>query len=146
MDRNVGYIISNPRCTCAAPLRSSRESSKCNDHGSDIGHRPRNPGSLWTQCWLGTDRILGLHDLVLVDAGGSLHGYFSDISRTFALKDSLISSVDLVAWRQKAAHTAAQEGKGRMYGCRFCASTIRTFIHPSVGPLSVNSIYVLACN
>jgi Xaa-Pro aminopeptidase len=63
----------------------------------------------------GTDRTLGIHDLILIDAGGSLHGYFSDITRTFALKDSLIRAVDLVAWyvvheAQKAAHDTAKEG------------------------------------
>jgi len=63
----------------------------------------------------GTDRKLGVHDLILIDAGGSLHGYWSDITRTFALESSQIETVDLVAWyivqaAQKAAHKAANEG------------------------------------
>jgi Xaa-Pro aminopeptidase len=63
----------------------------------------------------GTDRALGVHDLVLIDAGGSLHGYWSDITRTFALESSSIRTVDLVAWfvvqaAQEAAHEAAREG------------------------------------
>lgn len=63
----------------------------------------------------GTDRSLTVHDLILIDAGGTLHGYYSDITRTFALKESLIRTVDLVAWyavqeAQKAAHQAAKVG------------------------------------
>jgi Xaa-Pro aminopeptidase len=63
----------------------------------------------------GTDRVLGVHDFVLIDAGGSLHGYWSDITRTFALKESLIRTVDLVAWfvvqgAQQAAHKIARAG------------------------------------
>ncbi|EIW60043.1 peptidase M24 [Trametes versicolor FP-101664 SS1] len=38
----------------------------------------------------GTNRVLGKHDFVLVDCGGSLHGYESDVTRTFALPDSVI--------------------------------------------------------
>ena len=29
----------------------------------------------------GTDRVLGKHDFVLIDTGGGLHGYQSDVTR-----------------------------------------------------------------
>ncbi|EJD53292.1 Creatinase/aminopeptidase [Auricularia subglabra TFB-10046 SS5] len=63
----------------------------------------------------GVDRTLGKHDLVLIDAGGSLHGYSSDITRTFALPDSEIPSKHLEIWyivhaAQAAALSAAKAG------------------------------------
>ncbi|KAI0306784.1 peptidase M24 [Multifurca ochricompacta] len=36
----------------------------------------------------GTDRALGPSDLILIDSGGSLHGYESDVTRTFYLGES----------------------------------------------------------
>ncbi|KLO14165.1 Creatinase/aminopeptidase [Schizopora paradoxa] len=61
----------------------------------------------------GTDRILGLEDFVLIDCGGSLHGYQSDITRTYALPESRIHTTHLSLWftvlnAQSAAHLAAQ--------------------------------------
>ncbi|OCH95053.1 peptidase M24 [Obba rivulosa] len=46
----------------------------------------------------GTDRTLGKHDFVLIDAVGSLHGYSSDVTRTFALPGSTIPSSHLRLW------------------------------------------------
>lgn len=78
----------------------------------------------------GGDRELGKHDLVLVDTGGVLHGYGSDITRvclvlhspqsgiscalqTFALPESEIPSEHLAIWytvlrAQSAAASAAR--------------------------------------
>ncbi|KAI1794518.1 Creatinase/aminopeptidase [Ganoderma leucocontextum] len=38
----------------------------------------------------GTDATLGKHEFILIDTGGSLHGYRSDVTRTFALPGSEI--------------------------------------------------------
>src|ERR1700761_573283 len=62
-----------------------------------------------------TDRELTKNDLVLIDVGGTLHGYHSDITRTFALEKSEIATVDLVAWytvqlAQRSAHNVAKNG------------------------------------
>lgn len=43
----------------------------------------------------GTDKILKQSDFILVDAGGSLHGYTSDVTRTFALSQSRISQKNM---------------------------------------------------
>jgi len=63
----------------------------------------------------GTDRELGESDFILIDTGGSLHGYESDITRTFALKDSIIPTGHLELWNivrsaQLAAHHTARNG------------------------------------
>jgi len=63
----------------------------------------------------GTDRILGPEDFVLIDCGGSLHGYKSDITRTYAIPESTIHTSHLSIWftvltAQSAAHAAAQNG------------------------------------
>ena len=62
-----------------------------------------------------TDRVLTKNDFVLIDVGGTLHGYHSDITRTFALEKSEIATVDLVAWyavqlAQRSAHSVAMNG------------------------------------
>ncbi|KAH8117304.1 Creatinase/aminopeptidase [Phellopilus nigrolimitatus] len=58
----------------------------------------------------GTDRTLGKEDFVLFDCGGTLHGYHSDITRTFALRESTIPSDHLKVWfTVRAAQTAALE-------------------------------------
>jgi len=60
----------------------------------------------------GTDRILGKEDFILIDCGGSLHGYSSDITRTFALPESTIPTEHLSIWftvhgaQKVALHTA----------------------------------------
>ncbi|GJE95184.1 creatinase/aminopeptidase [Phanerochaete sordida] len=46
----------------------------------------------------GTDRRLRKRDMVLVDVGASLHGYVSDVTRTFALEDSAIPMEHLDIW------------------------------------------------
>jgi Xaa-Pro aminopeptidase len=56
-----------------------------------------------------------VEDLVLIDCGGSLHGYNSDITRTFALHESTISEEHLTIWyavqeAQAAAAKAATNG------------------------------------
>ncbi|KAI0063463.1 peptidase M24 [Artomyces pyxidatus] len=63
----------------------------------------------------GTDRALGPHDFVLIDCGGSLHGYVSDVTRTFLLPDSSASTRHLALWHlvhvaQARALQAAQAG------------------------------------
>ena len=63
----------------------------------------------------GTDRVLTSIDLVLFDIGGTLHGYYSDLTRTFALRDSHIPTQALEKWflvqtAQEAAAKAAKEG------------------------------------
>ena len=63
----------------------------------------------------GTDRVLTAHDFVLVDAGGTLHGYWSDVTRTFAVQGSRIYTKDLDVWyivqaAQRAAHQSARRG------------------------------------
>ncbi|KAF8509540.1 Creatinase/aminopeptidase [Gautieria morchelliformis] len=52
------------------------------------------------------DRVLGKLDLVLFDITGALHGYYSDNTRTFALKESSIPSEHLDMWH--SIHTAQQ--------------------------------------
>ncbi|KAI0363464.1 peptidase M24 [Pilatotrama ljubarskyi] len=54
----------------------------------------------------GTDRLLGKHDFILIDCGGSLHGYRSDVTRTFALPDSTIPLRYQALWR--IVHAAQQ--------------------------------------
>ncbi|KAI0362285.1 peptidase M24 [Trametes cingulata] len=54
----------------------------------------------------GTDRVLGKHDFVLIDCGGSLHGYRSDVTRTFALPDSTVPLRYQALWR--IVHAAQQ--------------------------------------
>ncbi|KAH9934675.1 peptidase M24 [Fomitopsis serialis] len=46
----------------------------------------------------GTDRVLGAHDFVLVDCDGGLHGYQSDVTRTYALPESTIHAAYLRVW------------------------------------------------
>ncbi|CCL99336.1 uncharacterized protein FIBRA_01354 [Fibroporia radiculosa] len=63
----------------------------------------------------GTDRILGPHDFVLIDCDGSLHGYQSDVTRTFALPGSSIHAAHLRLWHlvhsaQANALRAARNG------------------------------------
>jgi Xaa-Pro aminopeptidase len=63
----------------------------------------------------GTDRILTSNDLILFDIGGSLHGYYSDLTRTFALRGSHIPTQALEKWflvqaAQQAAARAAKAG------------------------------------
>ena len=63
----------------------------------------------------GTDRALAPSDLILFDIGGSLHGYYSDLTRTFALLDSHVPTQALEKWflvqtAQEAAARAAKEG------------------------------------
>ncbi|KAI0797702.1 peptidase M24, structural domain-containing protein [Abortiporus biennis] len=47
----------------------------------------------------GTDRVLQNDEFVLVDCGGSLYGYQSDLTRTFALDDSKIISSRQDIWK-----------------------------------------------
>lgn len=63
----------------------------------------------------GTDRVLGQSDLVLIDTGGSLHEYHSDVTRTFILPDTRAPDEYLGHWfavhaAQTAAFDAAKEG------------------------------------
>ncbi|PCH38133.1 Creatinase/aminopeptidase [Wolfiporia cocos MD-104 SS10] len=63
----------------------------------------------------GTDRVLGAHHFALIDCDGSLHGYHSDVTRTFALPDSTIHNAHLRLWQlvhsaQAHALTAARNG------------------------------------
>jgi len=63
----------------------------------------------------GTDRVLGPHDFALIDCDGSLHGYHSDVTRTFALPDSTIHAAHIRLWHlvhsaQANALSAAQNG------------------------------------
>ncbi|TCD66692.1 hypothetical protein EIP91_001046 [Steccherinum ochraceum] len=46
----------------------------------------------------GTDRVLQPNDFILIDCGGYLHGYESDVTRTFALPDSTIPKFSLGLW------------------------------------------------
>ncbi|KAG6832685.1 hypothetical protein H0H92_012257 [Tricholoma furcatifolium] len=56
----------------------------------------------------GTDRILNASDFVLFDCTGSLHGYYSDVTRTVALPESVISAEHREIWDSvHAAQTAA---------------------------------------
>ncbi|KAF8184894.1 peptidase M24 [Mycena galopus ATCC 62051] len=63
----------------------------------------------------GTDRALGKNDFGLFDCTASLHGYKSDVTRTFALSGADIPAEHLQLWRdvraaQSAAITTAHEG------------------------------------
>ncbi|KAI0082761.1 peptidase M24 [Panus rudis PR-1116 ss-1] len=63
----------------------------------------------------GTDRLLGPQDLILIDCGGSLHGYESDVTRTFALPESKIPPDHICLWNyvrqaQTIALNAARNG------------------------------------
>lgn len=63
----------------------------------------------------GTDRVLSKADFVLIDCGGSLHGYNSDVTRTFAVEGSVIPPEHLSIWylihtAQRAALSAAYDG------------------------------------
>ncbi|KAG8984572.1 hypothetical protein FRB93_006417 [Tulasnella sp. JGI-2019a] len=62
-----------------------------------------------------TDKTLSKHDMITFDVGGSLRGYWSDVTRTFALPTSQIPSGHLQIWKtvqdaQMAALTMAREG------------------------------------
>ncbi|KAF8604705.1 peptidase M24 [Ceratobasidium sp. AG-I] len=46
----------------------------------------------------GSDRVLHTRDLALIDTGGSLHNYESDVTRTFALPDSDIPEKHVRIW------------------------------------------------
>ncbi|TFY65499.1 hypothetical protein EVG20_g5567 [Dentipellis fragilis] len=54
----------------------------------------------------GTDRALGADDFVLIDCGGSLHGYQSDVTRTFALPRSSPDPEYVFLWI--TVHTAQE--------------------------------------
>ncbi|OAX40048.1 Creatinase/aminopeptidase [Rhizopogon vinicolor AM-OR11-026] len=63
----------------------------------------------------GTDRVLGKTDFILIDAGGVLFGYHSDVTRTFMLRDSFIPPEHTTIWfdvqrAQTLAHAVAREG------------------------------------
>ncbi|PVF98193.1 Creatinase/aminopeptidase [Serendipita vermifera] len=64
----------------------------------------------------GTNRQLGEEDFALFDIMGSLHGYYSDLTRTVAIPSSKIPSQKLHTWylvhaAQRAAFTEAREGR-----------------------------------
>ncbi|KAI0035730.1 peptidase M24, partial [Vararia minispora EC-137] len=46
----------------------------------------------------GTDKALSVNDFVLIDCGGALHGYKSDVTRTFALPGSQLSATQRKLW------------------------------------------------
>ncbi|KIO29190.1 hypothetical protein M407DRAFT_70902, partial [Tulasnella calospora MUT 4182] len=61
------------------------------------------------------DKILERQDLITFDVGGTLHGYWSDVTRTFALPESHIPSRHLEIWNvvkeaQNAAFKVAVKG------------------------------------
>ncbi|KII88686.1 hypothetical protein PLICRDRAFT_111447 [Plicaturopsis crispa FD-325 SS-3] len=62
----------------------------------------------------GTDRVLGKSDFALIDCGGALHGYYSDVTRTFALPESDIPAEHIDIWHHVqaaqlvASHTARE--------------------------------------
>ncbi|KAG2149388.1 peptidase M24, structural domain-containing protein [Suillus clintonianus] len=63
----------------------------------------------------GSDRVLGKADLILIDTGGVLFEYNSDVTRTFMLHDSSIPLEHTTIWydvhtAQTLAHVAAREG------------------------------------
>lgn len=63
----------------------------------------------------GTDRVLGQSDLILIDTGGSLYEYHSDVTRTFVLPNTQVPDEYLGHWfavhaAQTAAFNAAKEG------------------------------------
>ncbi|KAH0830408.1 peptidase M24, structural domain-containing protein [Lanmaoa asiatica] len=56
----------------------------------------------------GTDRVLGTSDLILIDTGGVLFGYNSDVTRTFQLEESEIpEDHSRMWWDVHAAQTTA---------------------------------------
>ncbi|KAF8436944.1 peptidase M24, structural domain-containing protein [Boletus edulis BED1] len=56
----------------------------------------------------GTDRVLGRSDFILIDTGGVLFGYHSDVTRTFQLEESEIpEDYARIWWDVHAAQTAA---------------------------------------
>jgi Xaa-Pro aminopeptidase len=62
-----------------------------------------------------SSRKLTTSDFILIDAGGSLHGYVADITRTFALPKSQISKEHLKIWdlvheAQAAAYASVTQG------------------------------------
>ncbi|TFK42729.1 Creatinase/aminopeptidase [Crucibulum laeve] len=61
----------------------------------------------------GTDRSLQASDFALFDCTASLHGYYSDVTRTVALHESHIPSDHLQIWRSvhKAQHAASLAAK-----------------------------------
>ncbi|EGN96078.1 hypothetical protein SERLA73DRAFT_76078 [Serpula lacrymans var. lacrymans S7.3] len=63
----------------------------------------------------GSDRVLDTSDFVLIDCGGALFGYNSDVTRTFMLEDSSIPMDHVLYWgdvhaAQRAAYDAAKAG------------------------------------
>ncbi|KAF9789878.1 Creatinase/aminopeptidase [Thelephora terrestris] len=63
----------------------------------------------------GGDAVLGANDLVLIDCGGTLHNYWSDLTRTFALPATILTERQLEIWyavrdAQAAALEAAKNG------------------------------------
>lgn len=63
----------------------------------------------------GSDRVLRADDMVLIDTGGSLHNYEADVTRTFALADSVIPAEHVRIWEtvskvQMYAFGIAREG------------------------------------
>ena len=59
--------------------------------------------------------MLRSNDLILFDIGGTLHGYWSDLTRTFALRESHVPTEALEKWflvhrAQQAAARAAKAG------------------------------------
>lgn len=63
----------------------------------------------------GSDRALRVQDMVLIDTGGSLHNYQSDVTRTFALPGSVIPKKHARIWEtvsmvQAHALSVAQKG------------------------------------
>ncbi|CAE6492516.1 unnamed protein product [Rhizoctonia solani] len=63
----------------------------------------------------GSDRTLRAQDMVLIDTGGSLHDYQSDVTRTFALPDSVITDDHVRIWEtvskvQAFAMSVARQG------------------------------------
>ncbi|QRW03736.1 Metallopeptidase family M24 [Ceratobasidium sp. AG-Ba] len=63
----------------------------------------------------GSDRVLRADDMVLIDTGGSLHHYESDVTRTFALPDSVIPGEHVRIWEtvskvQAHAFSVARKG------------------------------------
>lgn len=63
----------------------------------------------------GTDRVLGKTDFILIDTGGVLFEYHSDVTRTFMLHDSSIPAEHTMIWydvqiAQTLAHVTARDG------------------------------------
>ncbi|KAG8748144.1 hypothetical protein FRC10_008877 [Ceratobasidium sp. 414] len=50
----------------------------------------------------GSDRVLRADDMVLIDTGGSLHNYESDVTRTFALPESVVPAEHVRIWETVA--------------------------------------------